>query len=182
MKRGLFLSVTLGLLLAVMPAFSQALAANKVLAIGDSWGYAIPDPLNGHFNTNGHGDWDVLNLAVPGGSADAYASDMAGVLTLTLNTLAASPGIEVVLISLGGNDFWPNYMSQGSAVFTAIENDLRYIVAQILNVRPDVDIVFTGYDVLKYDKSDICLLFALTYYGVIFPWEVTPLFMEIGAA
>ena len=158
----------------------SAMAATKVLCIGDSWGYAIPDPLNTHFNTHGHADWDVLNLAVPGATADVYANDAAGVLTLTLNTLAATPSIEVVLISLGGNDLWPNYLSQGWAIYAAIESDLRAIVEAILGVRPDVDIVFTGYDILKFDKSNECLLFAYNFFGLVLPWEVSPLFIEIG--
>jgi len=180
MKRPVSLLLALTALVLWATPNPAALAADKVLAIGDSWGYAIPEPLNTHFDTHGHADWDVLNLAVPGGTADAYANDAAGVLTATQTILAATPSIEVVLISLGGNDLWPNYLSQGAAIFTAIENDLRVVVNAILGVRPDVDIVFTGYDILKFDKSNECLLFAYNFFGVVLPWEVSPLFIEIG--
>ncbi len=182
MKKVLFICLTLGILISFGAANSSVMAATKVVMIGDSWGWSMPDPLNTHFNNNGHGDWDVLNLSVPGATADAYASDLGGALTLVLNTLAITPSVEVVAICLGGNDFAFGYGGAGSAIFTQIEDDLRYIVDQILAVRPDLDIVFTGYDILKYDKSEFCLLFAFNYFGLVLPWEVTPLFQEILAA
>ena len=159
---------------------SSVLASTKVMVIGDSWGDGLSDPLDKQFEDHGHGDWDVVNFAVSGSTADVYANNVGGVLDATLTALATTPSIEVVFISLGGNDLFGGYISQGTGIFNLIEDDLRLIVSQIISVRPDVDILFSGYDILKFDKSNFCLAFAFSQFGVIYPWEVMPLFIEIG--
>lgn len=192
MSRFLNLFLSIGVFCSLVFAASEAPAARKVMVVGDSWAYGFYPNLDSQFATYGHGDWDVyadvqnpwgvmVPVAIPGATAENFGSNAGGVMDLVKRGLQIYPETEVVVISLGGNDFWPNYMSQGAGIFVAIENNLRVVVDEILATR-DVDILFTGYDVLKFDKSDFCLLFALNYFGVVFPWEVTPLFMEIGAA
>lgn len=186
MKRTIQLCLTLGILASFALLAPPAMAARKVMVIGDSWAYGFYPNLGSQFASHGHGDWEVYGdvlgvpVAIPGSLADNFASNAAGVMDTVKSGLVIYPETEAVVISLGGNDFWPNYLSQGPAIFDAIESDLRVVVDQILSVR-DVEIVFTGYDVLKFDKSDVCVLFALNFFGVVFPWEVTPLFMEIGS-
>jgi lysophospholipase L1-like esterase len=160
---------------------APAHAANRVVMIGDSWGAALPSYLEAQFDQHGHPDWDVLNLAIPGATADAYASNAGGVLDVVAATLAATPEAQYVTISLGGNDLVGGYASLGNDVFANIEDDLRTIVARIFSVRPDIQIALLGYDLLKWDKSAACLLLAYNQFqGHVLPWEVNPLFLEIG--
>ncbi len=181
MKRILAI-LSLSLLVTVFAGQRPSYALEKVFVIGDSWAYALADPLNNQMANHGHANYHVYNFALAGTTADAYANNVGGALDLTLTLLVAMPTIEVVFISLGGNDLWTMYPSLGDGVFSEIEADLRYLVDRILAARPDVQILFAGYDVLKFDKSDFCLLFAYNCFGRIFPWEVTPLFIEVGNA
>lgn len=167
----------IGLVLAVLPVQ----AANRVVAIGDSWGALLPPAMDTQFDLHGHGDYDVLNIAIPGSTANSYATNMAGILDTTVATIAVLPEIQFVFISIGGNDLVGQYPSLGSGVFAQVEADLRTVIDRILAVRPDVEILMAGYDVLKFDKSDFCLVLAYTQFGKVLPWEVTPLFLELGA-
>lgn len=164
----------IALLAVLLMAAGPAMATNRVLAIGDSWGAAIPSPLNSELASHGHGTYQVLDRAQPGSTAELWADGW----LLTVAGDLANPDIEVVLISLGGNDLLGFYPGQGSAVFDQIETDLRTIVDVILGVRPDVDIVFTGYDILKFDNL-LCAALAQDRFGTFLPWEVNPLFIEI---
>ena len=178
MKNAVYIIMVIGFVCALHT--SPAMAVNRILAIGDSWGDALPDPLNSQLASHGHADYDVFNFALAGVTADAYAHNVGGALDLTLNLLVAMPTIEVVFISLGGNDLWALYPAIGNGAFAEIEADLRYLVDRILATRPDVDILFAAYDILKFDKSEFCLLFAYSIFGKFLPWEVSPLFIEIG--
>jgi lysophospholipase L1-like esterase len=169
------------LAVAVLATATCAHAAGKVVMVGDSWGAALPPYLEAQFDAHDHRDWDVLNLAIPGATADAYASNVGGVLDIVVATVAATPEARYVTISLGGNDLVGGYAGLGYGVFPLIEEDLRTIVGRILAVRPDLQIVLLGYDVLKWDKSGACLLLAYNQFqGHVLPWEVNPLFYEIG--
>lgn len=180
MKKALTVAMPILCAIILLALQGRATAVERVLAIGDSWGYALSAPLNSQLAGHGHGDYHVYNAALLGATADAYANNVGGALDITLGLLAAMPTVEVVFISLGGNDLWSMYPTLGDGVFGEIEADLRYLVGRILQTRPDVHILFAGYDILKFDKSDFCLLFAYNCFGRIFPWEVSPLFIEIG--
>jgi len=182
MKKALTVAIPVLCAIGLLVFQGRVMAVERVLAIGDSWGYALSDPLNNQLSGHGHGDYHVFNAALLGATADAYANNVGGALDITLGLLAVTPTIEVVFISLGGNDLWSMYPSLGDEVFGESEADLRYLVDRILQTRPDVQILFAGYDILKFDKSDFCLLFAYNCFGRIFPWEVSPLFIEIGNA
>lgn len=165
----------------VQVSAAPALANNKVIMIGDSWGATLPSYLQTQFDQNGHPDYDVLNLAVYGATADAYASNAGGILDLVAATIANTPEVQYVTISLGGNDLVGGYPGQGNGVFASIEEDLRTIVNRILGVKPNLQIALLGYDLLKWDKSTACLVLAYNQFqGHVLPWEVNPLFIEIG--
>lgn len=168
-------------LVAVLVAAAPAFAGSKVLMIGDRWGAALPPYLEAQFDLNGHPDHDVLNLAVPGASAAAYASNLGGIMDVVVATSAATPEVAYVTISLGGIDLVGGYPGLGSGVFPAIEASLRTVVDRILGVKPSLQIVLLGYDILEWDKSAACLALASAQFqGRVLPWEVNPLFLEIG--
>lgn len=166
---------------AILVTAARAVAADRVVMIGDSWGAALPPYLEAQFDQNGHPDYDVLSLAVPGATADAYATNVGGILDVVAATIAASTDVRYVTISLGGNDLVGGYPGLGYGVFQQIEDDLQVIVDRVLAAKPSVQIVLLGYDVLKWDKSAACLVLAFNQFqGHVMPWEVNPLFLEVG--
>lgn len=175
-----FLGVALAMA-ASLAAAPRAAGADKVIMLGDSWGAALPPFLEAQFDQNGHPDYDVLNLAIAGATADAYATNAGGVLDFVAATIAASADVRYVTISLGGNDLVGGYPGLGSGVFQQIEDDLRVIVDRVLAAKPSIQIALLGYDVLKWDKSPACLVVAYNQFqGHVLPWEVNPLFLELG--
>ena len=66
-------------------------------------------------------------------------------------------------------------------MFAEIEADVRTIIDRIFSVKPNLQIALIGYDILKWDKSTFCLLLSYQQFQAhILPWEVNPLFLEIG--
>jgi hypothetical protein len=182
MKKVAILSLILGIILLTAWAPSIARAEEKVMVIGDSWPAGYADNLDSQFQSHGHGTWDVANWAVPGSTADAWASDTAGVLTNTILYLNLKPSINYVVVSVGGNDLVTGYPAYGDGVFDLIEEDLRTIVQRLSNETYWLlGIVLPGYDILKWDKSTFCLALAQSQFGSILPQVVNPLFLEVGA-
>lgn len=168
------LAMILGMLFFVAFVPSAAMATNKVLVIGDSWGFGYADNLQTQFATHGHGDWEVVNAALLASTADAWADP--AVLSPIIDALnSIYPSINYVVVSLGGND-----LHLGSP-YEQIEADLRTIVQRLSNEANYVQgIVLPGYDILNYGQSTECQLLALAFFGVVFPWEVNPLYLELG--
>ncbi len=161
---------------------SPALANNKVILFGDSWGALMGSPLATQFDVNGHSDYDVLNLSIPGSTADAYANNVGGVMDLTLAYIVATPEVQYVVISLGGNDLHALYPSQGLNSNAIIEQDIRVIVDRINSTRPGLQILLTGYDILKWDKSTECLLLAATVFqNQILAPQINPIYLDLGS-
>ncbi|MBK7975062.1 MAG: hypothetical protein IPK07_17860 [Deltaproteobacteria bacterium] len=166
----------------VLAGVTPASANNKVILFGDSWGALMGSALATQFDLNGHADYDVLNLSIPGSTADAYANNAGGVMDATLAYIVATPEVQYVVISLGGNDMHALYPSQGLNANVLIEADLRVIVDRINAARPGLQILLTGYDILKWDKSNECLLIAYaTFQGHVLPWEVNPVYMDYAS-
>lgn len=160
---------------------SSAWATDRVVSIGDSWGYAFPEFLNEQFTLHGHGDTSVLNLAIPGATAQAYADNVGGVLDISKAALLVKPDIQWVFISLGGNDLLGRYLSSGMAVFDEIDADIRYVVSQLLAVRPDIEICLAAYDFPNFEQSEFCILDAALLFGLpITTYEINNLFLGIG--
>ena len=72
----------------VLAGVTPASANNKVILFGDSWGALMGSALATQFDLNGHADYDVLNLSIPGSTADAYANNAGGVMDATLAYLS----------------------------------------------------------------------------------------------
>lgn len=165
----------------VLAGASPALANNKVILFGDSWGALMGSPLATQFDVNGHSDYDVLNLSIPGSTADSYANNVAGVMDITLGYIIATPEVQYVVISLGGNDLHALYATQGLNANAIIEQSIRTIVDRINAARPGLQILLTGYDILKWDKSTECLLLAATVFqNQILAPQINPIYLDLG--
>ncbi len=165
----------------VLASAAPALANNKVILFGDSWGALMGSPLATQFDNNGHADYDVLNLSIPGSTADSYANNVAGVMDVTLAYIVATPEVQYVVISLGGNDLHALYPSQGLNANVIIEQSLRTVVDRVNAARPGLQILLTGYDILKWDKSTECLLLAATVFqNQILAPQINPIYLDLG--
>jgi lysophospholipase L1-like esterase len=163
-------------------AATPAHANNKVILFGDSWGALMGSPLASQFDANGHSDYDVLNLSIPGSTADQYATNFGGVMDVTLAYIIATPEVQYVVISLGGNDLHALYASQGLNANAIIEQDLRVVIDRINAARPGLQILITGYDLLKWDKSPECLLLASTVFvGQLLPQQINPIYLDYAS-
>jgi lysophospholipase L1-like esterase len=137
------------LALAVLGSGAAAEAAEEVLVVGDSWGFAAAPALQQVFDAEGLGHVTVINAAVPGETADDLAK-VPGLQGIS-DALAAHPDTVVVHLSIGGNDFlgaWSASLTpaQEDALFDAILDDVDTIVQHVLTLRPDVQLLQPSYD------------------------------------
>jgi len=132
----------------------------KVLLIGDSWGnfmwlyrsnkesfikYGYPDYIEEGTNT-------VENGA---NSGDFMVNPK---LSYVKDALINNPDIDIVLMSLGGNDIlggWnANYsQAQDDSLLDTIQGRLQIIIDTIKQVRPAINILFSGYDYPNFGET-----------------------------
>ncbi len=122
--------------------------AAEVVVFGDSWGVPAAPALQTVLTNHGHSE-TVVNAAV--GGETAFNLSSASGLTHISNTLTANPDVELVHLSIGGNDFlgqWNNTFTpaQEAALFQAITDDVEIIVDHILATAPSVLILWSSYD------------------------------------
>lgn len=128
-------------------------AGNKVLLVGDSWAFfmGVDQTINGRLEKWGHSGYRYLTnlvLAENGAETDDFLS--AGKQAEIAAQLVGDPGIRVVHLSLGGNDVlgdWDVDFTQEE--IDALEQDvlgrLQEVIAFILDVRPDIHVLWSGY-------------------------------------
>jgi lysophospholipase L1-like esterase len=127
----------------------SAHAADEILVLGDSWGFATAPALQQVLGENGHANVSVVNEAVPGDTA-ANLSGPVGLQGIS-GDLAAHPDTVLVHLSIGGNDFLGSWSAslppqQEEALFDGIVTDIETIVLHIGSERPDVSILLPSYD------------------------------------
>ncbi len=125
----------------------------KVLLVGDSWAWFMntESTINSVFDTWGHSNYTFVSnatLAENGAQTDDFQK--ADKQAEILNQLTSNPSIEVVHLSIGGNDFlgdWKVSMSQGAtdtledAVFVRLDSVIRFIKT----CKPGIRILWSGY-------------------------------------
>jgi lysophospholipase L1-like esterase len=159
--------------------------------IGDSWAdlmMAQYGTIDAELAQRGLGFVTTFDYAVGGSTARAWVADApcgsscAGFFT-EMKTALANDGTNrpIVFITLGGNDLLGRYRAGpgvGNAVFDEIEADLDTIVSDLLAARSDALIVIGGYDILNFQSSFYCSVFALFAMGADTPRPVNALFLE----
>jgi len=131
------------LMCLVSPAF-----AAEIVVFGDSWGVPAAPSLQTVITNHGHSE-SVAGAAV-GGETAANLSSASGLQHIT-DTLAANPDVELVHLSIGGNDFLAQWNStltpaQEASLFQGISDDVETIVDHILAQAPSVLILWSSYD------------------------------------
>lgn len=125
----------------------------KVLLVGDSWAWFMNTEatINNVFKTWGFSDFRYVSnatLAVNGAQTDDFMQ--AATQAEILHQLTINPTIEVVHLSIGGNDFlgdWKVSMTQGQVdtlennVFERLDSVIRFIKT----CKPGIKILWSGY-------------------------------------
>lgn len=178
---------TTALLLAmalVLTCGDAGAATRRILLVGDSWpffmwmaragdlvlweGRAFQETLI----ERGYGQWEEWGqpTAIPGSMAREWAENepnvfLVGKLDLIARELEENPNIDIVHLSLGGNDYlrgdyseilgdytfhhgWQKAWTdeEEELFFGAICADIRVVIEFALDVRPDVRVALCGYD------------------------------------
>jgi len=158
------------------PAF-----AADVVAFGDSWGHGAADELGDVFWDHDQGFISVANHAVPGSTAEYWATEEPDALH---EAVTENPDARWVWLSIGGNDvFW--HHRNGLAATSASDNDahIRQMLDALFAVHPDVKVVLFGYDFLNFEQSTDCITMAFWVFGddITTP-RVNAIFLdEVGA-
>jgi lysophospholipase L1-like esterase len=138
-----------------------AAAEARILIVGDSWAAGIVgfQAIDRVFDTEGlvgieaRGD----STALGGSRADQWAANQGGKLDALAAALAEHPSIDIVHLSIGGNDFLKYNLEndlgklskeERAEKWLAICADIRTIAEFILENRPDAKVLLNDYDFL----------------------------------
>jgi lysophospholipase L1-like esterase len=153
----LFSPLVLGLLLLAPSASAQG--TERVLIVGDSWAEFtwVFGSLDRALDRAGHGDKIAVGdvTALGGTTAEQWVTP--AYQALITSELAAYPTIDVIHLSLGGNDFlgaWNASMTsaQEQVLFDGIADDIEATVQFIHGIDPNIQIVVNGYDYVNFDE------------------------------
>jgi lysophospholipase L1-like esterase len=156
-RSGRTLAVLVVLTLSVaLPAFA---GTPRILLAGDSWAWFMF--LNRSFETalaeRGLDEVEVsaFYTTVPGSTARDWTSERH--IAQVRKVLEDSPTIDIVHLSLGGNDFLNNWkpdmpLDERAKLFDQVVADLEVVLQGILDVRPDLRVVIVEYDYINKAK------------------------------
>ncbi|MCS6933852.1 MAG: GDSL-type esterase/lipase family protein [Chitinophagales bacterium] len=158
--------ITATVTLIHIAAFAQVcppVAKTRVMLLGDSWTHIMWNNLTYRdvFHQFGFADWleQGQNTAIGGTTAHYWAQP--NNLSVIVNHLQQNTDIQIVVLSIGGNDMlagingpipgWHTGLSAAdeTTLLNQIEANMQTIINAIKNVRPDIEIVFSGYDYIN---------------------------------
>lgn len=134
----------------------------RILVLGDSWAagifgfQAFPQVLERHGVT----DVDVIGskTALGGSRADQWAENHKGKLDALASELAENPSVDMVHVSIGGNDFLKFGLENDLSALSAAERaaewdsicaDIKTLLTFIQDQRPGIRILLSDYDFLS---------------------------------
>jgi len=180
-RRFIFLAA---LLLAAGLSSNPAVhAGDDVLLVGDSWAAltGLTGLWNEIFAINGHPEITVYTSAFHGGLARDYADEP----HIVPDLLAVNPDYKWIMISLGGNDMMTDWTSGDEAGWEdRLARAYRKIINPIINERPDVPILLTGYDLPNFAmEPPVCPALALMTFPPLYgiPALINTEFLTISA-
>lgn len=146
------------LTLAALGAFAEP----RILVLGDSWAAGIFHfkAFEAVFEAHGVADVEVVGAktALGGSRADQWAANHKGKLDLIAEELAAHPSIDMVHISIGGNDFLRFGLENDVAAMDPAERakewdsictDIAALIRFIQSQRPGIRVLLSDYDFLS---------------------------------
>ncbi len=176
---------------APIPLLPAAATHVRVLIAGDSWAQYMWDDgsHNDVFDRFGHADKRAVSLSLgsdpgPGYTGPEYAIsgsearqwvDTANYpwIANTVAALQANPEIDLVVLSVDGNDVLAGKPDGGwykdmdldvagseAALFDRIRADTEIIVDALTAVRPDIRVILSSYDYPNFNVGFWCFLYA----------------------
>lgn len=166
---------------ALLPlAFSPAVVAKtpRVLVVGDSWAAEMWQDGSHEvvFTSNGVGQFSAVGATTTESGSTAAEWKQAAKLQLIADALLANPSIDIVQLTVGGNDFldtWSTSLTppQVDALKQAILFDLGIITDFILAQRADIEVLLSFYDYPNFRDTRV---------GLIGAFFCTPLWEDLG--
>ncbi len=153
----------LAVLLVAITAFSAVAGESptpRILMVGDSWAWFmfINHSLRDALADCGLGQYieEGAYSTVPGSTVAQWTNPLW--LAQITTELERNPSIDIVHLSLTGNDFlneWTIEMSEADrdALFSRIVGDLETVVRHCLSIRPDIRVAIVGYDYINKSKG-----------------------------
>lgn len=160
-------TILLSLALLNAPAHTE----NRVLIVGDSWSaYTTAyGSLDAAFAQAGHPDKLAVGAttAIPGSTAADWTTP--AYQALITQALGQNPDVDVVHLTIGGNDFFGGWnVAMGAAaeaaLFDQIAADVEDVVDFIQSQRAGIQVVLSTYDYPNFDEE----LAANPLYGLIY--------------
>ncbi len=147
-RNRLFRVLGIGILCVLIALSAQAQTA-RILVVGDSWTPAMVSRIQSVLDGRGLGD----NLVV-GGTTTLWGTHAAqwatpGNLLLIEQELSNNPTIDIVHLSMGGNDYLgavPGTPEALAALIEQVFDDIDTVVAHILSIRPNARVALCSYD------------------------------------
>lgn len=164
--RSLFvLRLAITLVLAATLTLSADAATKRILVLGDSWAEGVwsSRTIRDHLAANGLSAYEEISYEAGslrtafGGTTAALWAEPASLSFIT-EALNAYPTIDIVHLSIGGNDLlwgWNKTMgtSAENALLDNIETNVGIILDHIQSVRSNMKVVICGYDYLNFVES-----------------------------
>lgn len=178
MKRMLLPLLFVFMLLGKLHAQCTETNETKVLLVGDSWAWfmSVDGTIDNVFKTWGFSNYKYLtnsNLAINGSETDDFIKPEAEAEIRT--QLQNNPSIEVVHLSIGGNDFlgdWNVNMTQaetdtlGAQVLVRLDSLIRFIKS----CKPGIKVLWSGYCYTNF-KEVITEFFSPTNHPFYGTWH-----------
>ncbi len=135
----------------------------RILTIGDSWAHFmwLDHTFREVLDARSFPQFDVFNTALGGTKASQWSGQLS--LEGTRGYLQYHPEIDIVFVILGGNDimygdptsWFQNHETpeQEAAFFTWIAENVATVIRNIVDTRPDIHVVLSGYDYVNAIKK-----------------------------
>jgi len=130
----------------------------RILIFGDSWAtfFNQHETFQGIFEEAGCPNYGIVGDDIPGSLAEHWTTVLGR--TKLSSSLNNNPDVDIVLFSLGGNDFLSKYKidmndAEKEEVFAEVRLHLFEIAQLILDDRDDIRIIIVGYDLPNFDES-----------------------------
>ncbi len=141
------------LLLQLVFSLAAAAQTPRVLVVGDSWAAEMWQD-GAHqvvFTSNGVGQFSAVGATTTESGSTAAQWKQAAKLQLIADALQANPSIDIVQLTVGGNDFldtWSTSLTppQVDVLKQSILIDLGIITDFILAQRADIEVLLSFYD------------------------------------
>lgn len=148
------------LILARSSSAEMAPTQERVLLVGDSWAHVmwLEESLRTAFDESGYGDIHERGAVTAIGGSRASQWKAPDKLALIASELRDHPSINLVHISLGGNDFFKNWKTslspeEETQVLSHITGDLSVLIQYILSQRDDISVLLCGYSYLNFEET-----------------------------